>query len=352
MSQIHFANSTWMRSGIVDFRRRMSLAGTHLLILLAVLNRTSTGTPFSPGNLVVTYQGSIREYTLNGILVQRQGIPYPGGAFCPGCEKERDVSIASNGHAFVFNGTFDPYLSEYDALANSWSHRTVAGLSIINNLAYGGLTTTDQFVFTPDHETAGDGDSPQGIVRFDRSGGPTVRFAEGIEPLDLNIGLDGLLYALHPIGSPGGTKIDVYNPTSLAYIRSLDIGRTFNRGIAVDFDGSIFVVSDNSAVYHFSPSGALLNSLGLSTGNTFDIDLAPDGKIAIGGRNAVVTVTNRSFSSAITFDLGIDSVFVSFVPVPEPSTALLTFAIAAFLAALAARRRPHNRNQASNGRAD
>lgn len=49
--------------------------------------------------------------------------------------------------------------------------------------------------------TGGDAEYQKaGIIRFNLLTGPSIRFPETIEPIDLTIGLDGLLYALYPGG--------------------------------------------------------------------------------------------------------------------------------------------------------
>jgi hypothetical protein len=249
---------------------------------------------------------------------------------CTFCDDPRDLSIASNGHAFVFNNKPEPsYVSEFDPVSGTWTHQTFTGLSVENNLAYGGLAINEQSVFATSH-----GGSDRGIVRFDRSGGPTTRFASNIEPLDVSVGLDGLLYALHPTGSPGGQTVNVYDPTSLAFIRSIDVGDIFNRGVAADFDGSLFVISTGSGITHFRSNGIGIKRLPLDESNRFDIDISSAGKIAVGGRFGIVSITDRSLASVTSFKINGSqsegSVFVAFVPLPEPHASSLLF-IAAFL---------------------
>ena len=97
-----------------------------------------------------------------GSLVQSISIPYPGDN-CPGCEGA-DIAIGNDGHAYVYNGTFEAYLSEYDP-ASIWSHSTFSGLSVVGNVKHGGLTKTDRYVFMPDMQTAVPG-GPDGSFAF------------------------------------------------------------------------------------------------------------------------------------------------------------------------------------------
>ena len=294
----------------------------------------AVGGPFTPGNLVVSTRNTLREYTPSGAHIQSISIPYPGDN-CPGCGGARDVVIGSNGHAYVYNGTFQPFLSEYDPFSNTWSHRSFAGLSLVGNVKYGGLAKAGRYVFMADMQTVPPG-GPDGIVRFDLEGGPTIRFADNIEPFDLNIGLDGRLYALYPGGSPGGSHVDVFDPSTLSFIRTIEVGRNFHSGVAVDANGSLFLSSyENLSFYHLDRNGNFLSRLPLSEYLSLDVDITPEGKIAFGNQDGVVTLTDRNFESMTTFIVGDNIVNVSFVPVPEPGE----MALAALTLLVLARKR-------------
>ena len=162
-----------------------------------ITSTTAAFQPLTPGNILVSYNSNIAEYTRTGELVQSIVVPYPGVDYY---HNTRDVVIDQAGNIDVFNSNFNPYLSTYNTSQGTWSHRTYAGWSLANSMAYGGLATMGQYVYVPDMSTAG-GES-KGIVRFDLAAGTATRTATDIEPIDLNIGLDGLLYALYPGGVP------------------------------------------------------------------------------------------------------------------------------------------------------
>jgi hypothetical protein len=329
-SQVRTCPPIARRLKIAPSRRCALLARSACLFAISVaFVGKSAGAVFTPGNLVVTHQDVLREYTLAGNLVQAINIPYPGPAECPACESSRDVFVHPNGRAYVYNGTFDPLLSEFEPAINVWTHRTFAGLSSVANLSYGGLVGQGRYVFMPDMRTFGTGDELQGIVRFDLAGGPTMRFAEDIEPFDLNIGLNGLLYALYPGGSPSGRSVAVFDPVSMARLKTIDVGRTDNRGVAADFDGSLFLVSWSETLYHMDSDGNVLKSLPLPASDTFDVDIDSDGAIVIGSRFGEVMLTDRNLSSITSFSVGGSDVFVSFVTVPEPSTMTILTVITA-----------------------
>jgi hypothetical protein len=279
--------------------------------------------PLTPGNIVISCDNTIKEYTRAGVLVQSTSVPYPGSDSTP---KARDLVVDRSGNVEVFNGTFDPYLSALNVAQGTWSHLTFTGWSLVNNGSYGGLATSGRYVYAPDMSTSGDG-QPQGIVRFDLSGGTTIRFAATIEPFDVNVGLDGLLYAMYPGASPSGTKVRVFDPTTLAEIRTMDIsvgaGSHDFRGIAADSDGSLFVVGWDETAYHLNSAGdTLLDTLSLPVSDTFDIDIGSDGTVLIGSRFGKMLLTDRDFSSSRVLTVGSGNAFGTLV-VPEPGTGIL-----------------------------
>ena len=74
----------------------------------------------------------------------------------------------------------------------TWSYQTFAGWSTVNTDSYGEVPTYNNFVFASDMKTANG--NPNGIVRFDSSGGQTVRFATGTDFAQVALGLDGNLF--------------------------------------------------------------------------------------------------------------------------------------------------------------
>jgi hypothetical protein len=76
-----------------------------------------------------TTSGSLfKEYTPSGTLIRSVPVPIGGGT-----ELARD--LAFNGRQpLVYNGTFAPHLSAYDAAAGTWSDTAgPAGWSTVNN---------------------------------------------------------------------------------------------------------------------------------------------------------------------------------------------------------------------------
>jgi hypothetical protein len=150
-------------------------------VTIAAVTGAVFGASFTPGNLVVTYENNLLEYTLAGALVQSTSIPYPGGASCTPCEHARDVAVPGFDRAHVYNGTFDPYMSTFNAATGTWSHQTYSGLSTANNVSYGGIANLGRYVFMSDMDTAND--IPQGVVRFDLLVAPRYVLRQTLSPL-------------------------------------------------------------------------------------------------------------------------------------------------------------------------
>jgi hypothetical protein len=313
--------------------RALSVSCIELTIAFA---SQSTAAPFTIGNLLVSSNDRLYEYSQFGVLLQVYPIPYSPG-MRPVTEEARDVAFGPGGSAIVYNGTFDPLLSKLDAASSSWTHRTYPGWSTFNNISYGGIAVRGNHAFVSDMETFGPGDTPKGIVRIDVTTGAGVRFAEDIQTIDLNLGADGLLYALHIVDGnhTEGELIDVYDPTTLSFVRRLNVGP--HRAVDVNAAGELFLVDWNGMLEHRDPLGNVIKTKNLQSieYNLYDIDLGPGGRIAIGSRNADVILTDVSFNSLSSFDVGTQGTFVAFVP--EPAGA--SIAVIALSAVAAQRRR-------------
>ncbi len=240
------------------------------------------------GNIFVTANQTIQEYSPIGTLIR--SIPIPSNNETSGYA--RDLIIDDQGRFHVYNGTFSPILSTYTPATNTWSSRTLAEWSTANNTSYGGIDYYQNFVFVTDMST-GSGGTAKGIVRFNLTDGTSTRFASGVseEFRDLTIGLDGNLYALGNYG-----PVYVYNPVTLAFIKSINLSFVDHRGIAVDENGDIFTADWNGNVNYFTPTGQLVRSTAAGGTSLNDINIV-NGQLWVGDRNGKVITTNTSFSS-------------------------------------------------------
>lgn len=275
-----------------------------------------------PGNLLVSTDNIIYETTPDGQIVRAFPTQYPGGY--PSTEYARDIAVDDDGIVHVYNGTFSPYMSSYDPAAAipTWTHQTYPNWNTANNLSYGGIDVDLNQVFVTD------GLTDKGVVAFDTDSGVAFRFAAGTDAIDLTVGLDGLLYVLSPGGSPGGRTIDVYDPRTYSFVRSIDLtaifGWTEHRSIAVDFNGDLFIADLDGEISHVSAAGQLVQTIsppcdwiGFEIACSFtDIDISESGQLALGSRFGEIVVTDVNFSSVSKFQIGDRSAFVEFVPQP------------------------------------
>src|SRR6185503_15117090 len=112
------------------------------------------------------------------------------------------------------------------------------------------------------------------------------------------------------------STVQVFDPSSLALMKTINLAKDC-RGIAVNAAGHVFCASWDASIYHFDPSGLLLASLQTGIGTElYDIDLAINGAIVVGGRFGEVILTSESLSSKTAFALQSDTAFVAFSTPP------------------------------------
>src|SRR5262249_43078070 len=148
----------------------------------------------------------------------------------------RDLVQDPGGKVYVYNGTFTPALATYNPSTSSWTQQNYTGWSTVNNVSYGGLGLYQKFIFAHDTTTGGDpAGQSNGVVRFNLSDGTAARFAQGTDFSDVNVGLDGKVYAL------SGQTVSVFDPSSMTLLRTvtLPFGNDY-RGVAVNAAGDLF----------------------------------------------------------------------------------------------------------------
>lgn len=264
----------------------------------------------------------VKEYTQKGVLAQSIDVPYPGGVRTTS-EQIRDIAVY-DGKIFVVNGTFAPYLSMYDLKTKIWKHFSNANWKIYNNGTYGGVAVFGKFVFVTS--------SISGVIRFNTGNGVSEVFASP-NSIDLNIGLDGLLYVLSPSGSPGGRTIDVYEPLSMSLIRSIDLTTIFgwneHRAVAGAENSDIYVVNWDGDIRHLNYLGELIQTINIRTligcgscGAFYDIDISKEGLILASdwSGNVFMFDKNLSFVGSITTELR-NGVFIA--PINKVSVKLV-----------------------------
>ena len=292
-------------------------------IFVRNLDLDASPRPITPGNILVMLENGIAcEYTRTGSLVQQLNVPVADTV--GGASMLRDAVVDDHGRAHFYNGTFGPYLTTYDSETARYENHTFPGWNTVGNVTHGGIGYFADAVYVTDQNLS----DASGIVRFSLTDFSAQRFAEGQSYQDLNVGLDGLLYALHD-GYPA-TSIDVYHPVSQLLVKTIhlsgDMYAADIRGIAVDPDGLIYGAGWNGTIYKFDSSGAILGSLQVA-GNLSDIDISAQGELiaADWSRNVYTTSTDLAGFSSFSVTVGsaytMHVAFTDAAPQPTPTTA-------------------------------
>ncbi len=145
---------------------------------------------------------------------------------------------------------------------------------------------------------------------------------------NVTVGLDGLVYATET-GSP---VVDVFNPTSLNFLREVVVGGS-PLGLAVDAHGNIFTADASGAINEFDASGAMLNSWNPGAGNLTSIAVGANGEVVAGSSDGNLVLANESGSLSMVVPTNSSSTeaYVGFVepaltaaPINSPPAATFT----------------------------
>ncbi|MCP4109357.1 MAG: DUF4082 domain-containing protein [Desulfobacteraceae bacterium] len=278
----------------------------------------TTYNKFIPGNILVSTDNVLHEYTPAGYHVRQVVIPEASGGI------SRDIIAADNSNVAVFNGTFSPMLSLYDVENEQWSDMTSQGWSTVNNGSFGGITYYGGAVFVTDMNTANGGEA-NGIIRFDSENGTTDRYFSGTDYIDLALGLDNKFYALRNLYG----DLDVIDPETMELVSSLELGHTSGiRGVAVNSNGDIFAAGWDGNIYHYDSTVQVVDSFDTGITNLNDIDINESGFLVVGSRFGETAVTDKAFSFISVIDVqgSSNDTFAAFVPkslpVPDPSASV------------------------------
>lgn len=277
----------------------------------------------TPGNVMVVDNDSIYEYTPDG--TQQLGKVAVLGIDARDVVLDQDQNL----HVITSVNINQPYLKTLSCDGSTWSSRQFSSWGLPMNRSMGGIASYGRYLFLTDMSS---GDN--GLIRVDIDDFSATRFAQDIIPVDVNVGLDGLVYANYPgDGYPGGLSVKAFDPNSLAPVKTVSLGSAgayLYRGIAVDTDGSIFAASWDGQVDHFDALGTLIKRALFPDDHLHDIDISADGKIIVSNGYGKVFFADRQLSSWSTLDLYhsfpySQNTFVAFVatPIPEPSSLAL-----------------------------
>jgi len=255
------------------------------------------------GDLLVSADDYLQEYQQTGARVSSIGIPQPPNQVN---QQSKGLTVDSFGKVDVLIGNFDLYLDTYGPGTSSWSQQTFTGWSVVGRTIYGDAAAFQNYVFSNDMATGNYPDTLKGLIRFDMSGGPTVRFADSQDFVDVTMGLDGLLYG------NTGQSVYVYDPVTLALVRTINFSSLVYDvpSVAVDAAGNIIAAEYGGTVVKIDPTGTqILASLNLTSGphgtgeSLCHLALDSDGQVAIGDTLGTVFLTNESLASYSFFDV-------------------------------------------------
>ena len=271
--------------------------------ILASDQLTWAGT-LTPGNLIVSvndFTGGefpptfLAEYTTAGTRVQTIADVPPGPTPVgeQGLSEARGNVLAPDGKSiYLFNGSSDSYLANYNLAHGTWTQQTTTGWGPLGNISYGGVGAYGQYVFASNTNGA-DG----GILRFDTTGSTIAHFGPNASIINLSVDAKGNVYAL------GGDNVYEYNGSTLASLGTVKVGFEDNRAVAAAADGTLYVASWSGDIQHFSATGVLLGTLSIAGDNFESIAINyTTGQISLGtGFSGQVVLTDLSLGSYTSF---------------------------------------------------
>ncbi len=290
----------------------------------AVQSLTTTPPPAKAAGLVsgdillTSSDNHILEIRPDGTQVQTFPLPPDptNGAVDPVYEHTVESVVDGNGDLAVLYNAFQEYLFIMDpATGNVKMTLTLPDWGNPESGDSDRIVPLDRFIFaTYAHKNLGAAQSP--LVRFDPANGEIKPFGDDGGTSNVSktyssvaVGPDHLLYAAVS-AVVGLTPVDVYDPNTLALIRTVLLNLT--DGLAGDFtvgpSGEFYALFtiDQSILYKLDPNGQILATLALPVGTGADSFVSglyadPRGNIVAGRRDPIVI--DPSFQTATTLDV-------------------------------------------------
>jgi hypothetical protein len=304
-------------SGPLSLRSRIYFSAAILVGLVA----SALAAPIDPNNILVSIgvstsspfgegfvSNTVVECTLSGQVVQTIPFKYRDQDY-PSTEFLRDIVVDQYGSLYAFNGTFNPFLTRYLPDSQTFTHKAFPDWDILGSNYGGAIAAYGNFIFTLDQSTFNGPRS--GIVRFDTANNTAMRFADGTDIVDVNVGLDGKLYALlFGPDADGPRAINVYDPISTQLIKQVSIPLSIYKSdflaIAVDGNGRIFLGGRDGTVFRLDQAGLLEASKSTGYAWLTDMEIDESGRLIIGQPDGRVILGDTSLQNDFTSFLAIN----------------------------------------------
>ncbi len=245
-------------------------------------------------------KGRIREITTAGSVVRTINLSTS--------DQLRGMVLDANGHIDVYRGASPAYLSIIDpSTGTEIASTTFSGWTTADTATSGGIAAYGNYVFVTDMNTGSGVDNLNGIIRFNINDLSAQRFAGGGDAIQLTIGQDGLLYEVLSSGAdPSIPYIQVFNPLTLAFVRSIALSVSRMCAIAVDQMGNIYGVTGiDNYIYEFNTNGNSIKTV-VNTGSPGylnDININSLGQIEADS-GAALLETTTALSTFTVSDVG------------------------------------------------
>jgi hypothetical protein len=290
-----------------------------LMLLLLSSNALLAAESFTPGDLLITDNTFLYEYTPSGALVQSMLIPFPSNPGDP--EPNRDpigIVADAQGNAYLSNYSAtaggNSYLSSYNSNTGTWSNFNLGTGQSPGNIANADVSLFEHYLFFGDHRFD---ISTQTLMNVPSSALPPIPTLSAF-----SVGENNVLYAV--MGGSPQWEVRESDPLTYAYEGDLALfdsshNRLDIRGLAATASGNLYVAAYDGTLYEFSPTGIILNQFTTGISNLITLAMQPNGQIVTSNRFGQVVVTNSDFSSSASFHLSnSDNTYTAFVPLPEP----------------------------------
>lgn len=247
------------------------------IVYLLTGSPVTQATSFEEGNLVVSVEKQIIEFTQEGAIVQTIDVPHP--------DTDRydsyDVAIDRFGRAHVLNSApfSNDYISTYTPETGSWTHTDIS--IFIGSTFSGNLSLDKDVLYT----------KTQAISILDFSINDIV-IPNFYTLAEITAGLDGKLYAYEALSPSHRLKVldaaDFSTIEDLA-LRDEEDSRISASGVIANSGGIIYVVSHDRKLRQYNYNGTLLKSITLALQNIpTDIELSSDGTLLIAAGGEVI----------------------------------------------------------------